>query len=163
VDTITRIVDLEAKRVVGSFTLPWPTRDQDGASFEHAGLFSADGKRYLMNDHKNRLHIFDIAAGKVTRIVELPGWGYGQTISPDGKLLISTINSSGAPEQTGRTKLDVSLFPQFRLITLEWQDPQAKPVVLIGPRGSAMSIAVRPDGKQLAVGATGGVHLFDLK
>ena len=51
--------------------------------------------------------------------------------------------------------------PQPRISVYDLRDPKAKPVTLMAPEGVIGNLAFSPDGKQLALGGWGEVHLFD--
>ena len=79
-------------------------------------------------------------------------------LSPDGKWAVAAgtawyevcgIRASGAED-----------LPQSRLPLINLADQKSKPEVLILPGGVLLSAALSPDGKAVAIGSMGGVHLI---
>jgi Tol biopolymer transport system component len=84
------------------------------------------------------------------------------TISPDGKTLAvawrpKADKESDPGEDTGPENLPQ---PRVSLVDLAGESP-AK--ILVAPHGFIGPLAFSPDGKRLAFGGSGAVHLFDLK
>jgi sugar lactone lactonase YvrE len=57
---------------------------------------------------------------------------------------------------------DVRDLPQPRVFLFDLAAPAAEPEVVICPHGYTGGLAISPDGKTLAVGGAGAVHLFSL-
>lgn len=83
-------------------------------------------------------------------------------VSPDGKTPAIAWVPEYDQELTNDPEPDprISAWPRVTLIDLEENDP---PRILIAPHGWAISLAFSSDGKLLAFGGAGAVHLFDLK
>jgi WD40 repeat protein len=125
------------------------------------GRFTPDGKRFVAIDGENNLNVFDIAAKKTVRTVKLDGTPIHFRVSPDGRWFGTHWMPDRDKVPHGPT-VDPDVLPQTRVELVDLNDPESKPVTLIAPRGIAWGMAFRPDGKQLALGGSGGVHLFDL-
>lgn len=126
------------------------------------GRFTPDGKRFVAIDGENTLNVFDIATKKTVRTVKLDGTPVWHHVSPDGRWFATHWTPKGVDPPPGQLFADPDVQPQVRVVLVDLTDAEAKPVTLIGPRGKAWAMAFRPDGKQLALGGTGGVHLSDL-
>jgi WD40 repeat protein len=125
------------------------------------GRFTPDGKRFVAIDVENTLNVFDLAAKKVVRTVKLDGTPIHFRVSADGRWFATHWMPDRDKVPHGPIT-DPDVLPQTRVILVDLTDAESKPVTLIAPRGTAWGMAFRPDGKQLALGGTGGVHLFDL-
>jgi DNA-binding beta-propeller fold protein YncE len=158
--TSTLFIDLETLKPVATWN--FKVKDTQIFSSTKPGVFSNDGKQYIMTERNNAILIYDLATKSLTRSVPVAGASWNGTLSPDGKYYATLANPGKAPERRTREEPAADLHPQFRVVLLEWQNPDAKPIELIGPRGLANHVAFNPNGKSLAVAATGGVHLFDL-
>jgi WD40 repeat protein len=122
------------------------------------GVFTPDGKRYVMLDGVGNAVVWDVARmrrGPVIRYAAAKGWILA--ISPDSR----TLAVAWRPKAEDEDERDADLLPQPRisLIDLDGKRPTR---VLIAPHGSPGPVAFSPDGKTLALGSTGAVHLFDL-
>ena len=62
----------------------------------------------------------------------------------------------------GANTLDPHEVPQPRVTLIDLKDGTASPRTLVAPRGYVGPLAFAPDGKTLALGGLGAVHLFDL-
>ncbi|MCU0704863.1 MAG: hypothetical protein MUF18_12870 [Fimbriiglobus sp.] len=126
------------------------------------GRFTPDGRRFVAIDGDNTLNVFDLAAKKTVRTVKLEGTPIRHHVSPDGRWFATHWTPKGMDPPPGQLFADPDVQPQVRVVLVDLSDPDSKPFMLIGPRGTAWGMAFRPNGKQLALGGTGGVHLFDL-
>lgn len=126
------------------------------------GQFTPDGKRFLVIDGENTLNVFDLATKKVTRAVKLEGTPMRLTVSGDGRWFATHWMPDDPNKFAEELNRDPQSMPQPRVVLVDLSDPESKPLTLVAPRGTAWGMAFRPDGKQLALGGSGGVHLFDL-
>jgi hypothetical protein len=65
-------------------------------------------------------------------------------------------------DQQANLNLDPQDLVQPRVYLFDLTKPDAEPAVLIAPPGLAGGLAWSPDGKTLALGGSGAVHLFDM-
>jgi len=124
--------------------------------------FSPDGKVLGVWDVGASARFLDTGTWKERT---LPGKDAKDTFthfvfSPDGKRLaiLATRIPMSAMRQRDPDPLD---FPQSRIYVYDLAT-DASPKVLVCPQGFVVHMAFAPDGKHLAVGASGGVLLFDL-
>jgi WD40 repeat protein len=129
-----------------------------------SGLFSWDGKSFIALDPTGTAWIWDVAERKVVRTL-VCGSNLrisGSALSPDGKTLAVGWIPDFDITQVHTYAPDPLELPQPRMSLLTL-DGSAPPQVLIAPPGGvSCSIAFSPDGKTLAYGNHGAVHLFDL-
>jgi WD40 repeat protein len=130
-----------------------------------SGRFTPDGKRYVALDGVGNALVWDVAGQKRERTLSLGGdrpvWQLA--VSPDGKTLAAGWSPKADPELEAASEPDPWDLPQPRvsLIDLNGKSP---PRVLVAPHGySTGALAFSPDGKTLAFGGAGAVHLFDLR
>jgi WD40 repeat protein len=134
------------------------TGTDDPERYGWGGTFSPDGRFYVVADKKGTLRLWDVAAGKTAVTCPVGHKVWKVAFSPDGKTLAAgwmneSENGSGFHDPKDYNPLKVSVF--------DLTAPSAPPRVLVGPPGWTSSLAFSPDGKTLAVGASGAVHLFD--
>ena len=134
--------------------------DPEGHGWGH-GLFTPDGKHFVMLDGVANVHVWDVAGQKVERILPTGGdrSGWKLAFSPDGKTLAVGWIPRSAEEKTDEPDpLDMPQ-PRVSLIDLTGKTP---PRILIAPHGYVGGLAFSPDGQTLAFGSGGAVHLFQL-
>jgi hypothetical protein len=82
-------------------------------------------------------------------------------LSRDGRLAV-VVGLPKFDEKLIRRDVDPEDLPQPRAVLIDLGDPKSKPRTLILPSGGSSGLALSPDGKTLAVGGPGAVHLIDL-
>jgi WD40 repeat protein len=154
------IVDTATLKDVAVFT---GEADPEGYGW-NGGKFSPDSKLYHMTDGKGTTRIWDVRSMKLLRSFESVNKQVGrwQGFSPDGKWLALAWMPKWPEEVVDAQEPDPADLPQPRVTLYPVADAKAKSVTLIGPPGYVGSLAWRQDGKQLAFGSAGGVHLFDV-
>jgi WD40 repeat protein len=142
-------------KLVGKGHPDWP-----GWAF---GQFTSDGKRYISLDWTGNALVWDVAGQKLECTVSL---GDAQpsrqlAISPDAKTLAVGWMPKPDAELANVLEPDPQDLPQPRVSLIDLAG-KAQPRVLVAPHGYAGPLAFSPDGKLLAFGSSGAVHLFDL-
>jgi WD40 repeat protein len=104
-----------------------------------------------------------MALQKPERTLQLGGTQQGSapTFSQNGKALAVAWQPKRDPKPGTTSDSDPEEFgqPRVTLFNLVGDTP---PRVLIAPRGHVGRLAFSPDGRVLAFGSAGAVHLFDL-
>jgi WD40 repeat protein len=125
-----------------------------------AGGFTPDGARYVILGG-DAVRVWDVVAGKVVRSVEVGPNADTLAVAPDGKTLAVGWRPTWDKEQVGGRHPDPTELPQPRVTLLDLNGVAA-PRVLVCPHGYVGVLAFSPDGKTLACGSAGSVHLFEL-
>jgi WD40 repeat protein len=128
------------------------------------GLFTPDGKNYVLLDGVGNALLWDVAGRKLERTLPLGGGRPSGrlAISPDGKTLVAGWRPEADPEVEDAPWPDPQNLPQPRVSLLDLSG-NAPPRVLVAPHGYVGAIAFSPDGNLLAFGGAGAIHLFDLR
>jgi WD40 repeat protein len=120
------------------------------------------GKRYAFAQSKNAISVGNLDSLKEEHVLHLPNRNHGRhAFSPEGDWLVAFWQSALEPDQMTRSLPDPEDLPQPRLSLFSLRDPKAKPLVHVLPRGYLGALTFSPDGKMLALGGAGQVHLFD--
>jgi WD40 repeat protein len=133
--------------------------DKDGRGWIST-FFTPDGKSCILLDMAGQAHVWDVSASKVTRTFEVGGHSWNAAFSPDGKTWAVAWAPMISWEERTRNP-DPQDLPQPR-ITLFDLTGNAQPRTLFAPHGSGSAFAFSPDGRTLALGASGCVRIFDL-
>jgi WD40 repeat protein len=125
------------------------------------GVFSPDAKRFVALDGAGTLLLWNVEKQELERSSSIGmESGHGLTISPDAKMFAFAWTPKFDSEGLG-LEPDPADLPQPRvtLVDLAGTTPLR---TLVAPHGYVGHLAFSPDGKTLAFGSSGAVHLFDL-
>jgi WD40 repeat protein len=139
---------------------------KDLAAFETAGpypfdipSFSSGGQWLAVTDWSPRVTIWDMATRKMAQTTPLNGMRLNRlAFSPDGKRLAVPAQAKLSPAERDA---DPAELPQPRIYLFDLVRA-GDPEVIVCPHGFCGVVAFSPDGKTLAFGGSGGVHLFDV-
>jgi WD40 repeat protein len=125
-------------------------------------VFSPDGRFVTAITTKGAGHVWDAATGKmaVTHRFGEKGFTGAMAVSPDGRLAAAVGTQGAIARDFGRDP-DPADLPQPHVVLYDLTT--GKPVeTLVCPSGVPGRAVFSPDGKTLAVGGSGAVHLFEL-
>ena len=128
------------------------------------GKFTPDGKHYVALDGAGNALVWDVPGRRLERTLPLGGGrsAWHVAVSPDGKTLAVAWAPKPDAELDDARDPDPRDLPQPR-VSLVALSGGSSPRVLVAPHGYVGAIAFSPDGKTLAFGSYGTVHLFDLR
>ncbi len=129
--------------------------DRDGRV---GGVFTPDGKRYVILTANKKCAVWDMAAKKVVRTFDVEGENWLPTVSPDGRwLAVGSLQRRTGDEVRSEDPND---HPQPRLTVYDLTG-DSPPRTMVAPPGFVGGIQFSPDSKTIAFGTTGGILLFD--
>jgi len=125
--------------------------------------FSPDGRWLAAADYHGSVTVWDVNARQLAWAQSLTGMEMGQRVefSPDGRRLAVLAQAKLDRTELGSDR-DPADLPPPRLFLFDAAKGE-EPEVAVCPNGYCGGLAFSPDGKILAVGGSGGVHLFDLR
>lgn len=125
--------------------------------------FSPDGRFVTGATDKGVGYVWDAATGKVALTLRLGEKGYTSfvAVSPDGRRAAAVGRPELNREDYGRDP-DPADLPQPRVVLYDLTTGKVADT-LVCPHGIPGRATFSPDGKVLAVGGSGAVHLFDVK
>jgi WD40 repeat protein len=153
---------LETAALTELMALPSPVGKERYSGFSRL-RFTPDGRFLLASDAVGKVHIIDVNAKTTASSIVLPEkfrvWF--MDLSPDGK----TLAVYGQPIVESATPIDEDAlpedFPQPRVFLFDLKS-QRKMEEIVCPHGFWGDVVFSPNGKTLAIGGTGAVHLFDM-
>lgn len=151
---VLRVWDLQTRKEIATF-------QSGGDSPFGMPAFSPDSKQLAATDYNGGVRVWDIATGRA--ILEKSFGGElrlsNVAFAPDGRRLAVGGQPKGDDKDRDPDPEDL---PQPRVFLFDLAAPAAEPEVVICPHGYTWGLAISPDGKTLAVGGAGAVHLFNL-
>jgi WD40 repeat protein len=129
------------------------------------GLFTPDGKRFVAVDTPGNVFVWDVAGQKLERTLQAGrGWfPWPVALAPDRKTLAVPSMPPPRPGAGVETLFaDPQDLPQPRIVLLDILR-DAPPRIWMAPHGQIGAMAFSPDGRTLALGSSGVVHLFDMR
>ena len=124
--------------------------------------FSPDGRFMAVMDINCHVRVFDVTKWSVVLEHELKGmsWSGPLAFTKDGRRLAVPIEAKTDGDRSRDP--DPLDYPQPRIYLFDLTKAKSAPEEIVCPHGWARSLAFSADGKMLAIGSTGAVHLFDV-
>jgi RNA polymerase sigma factor (sigma-70 family) len=154
---VIRVWDLTTRKEVKQFP--------SGAEAPFSDFtFSPDGRQLAATDQGAAVRVWDVGTEKLIlqKTFSDKLSSHHVVFAPDGKRLAVEAAPRVRVEQYMDLSPDPQDFEQLRVYLFDLADPSAGPEVVMCPPGLAGALAWSPDGKTLAVGGSGAVHLFDM-
>jgi WD40 repeat protein len=149
-----KVFDLKTNKEIASFS--------SGGDFPFfIPVFSPDGRLLAAGDYNSQVTIWDVGKKAVVRKQKLEGKSLSLQIafSPDSKRLAVPVRvKTKEPISRDPDPLDL---PQPRLFLFDLSR-EGTPEEIVCPHGWPGSVSFSADGKTLALGSRGAVHLFDV-
>jgi WD40 repeat protein len=123
--------------------------------------FSPDGCLLAAGDDEGNVKVFDVAKRSFVLEHKFEGSRIGGSVafSKDGRRLAVPVQEKTKDEVGPQDPLDQ---PQPRIFLFDLSKRTAAPTEIVCPHGVMGQVAFSADGKTLAVGSWGAVHLFDV-
>ena len=151
---VLRVWDLETRKEVASFA--------SGGKYPFLyTAWSPDGNRLAATDYDGGVRVWDVATTRLVmeRRFGSKMWVHHVAFSPDGRRL--AVNAQQKSDERS-LEPDPADMPQPRVYMFDLANVGAEPETIICPHGYVGGLAFAPDGRTLAVGGAGAVHLFDM-
>ncbi len=137
---------------------------ENGFSGFRAPIFTPDSKSLIAIESTGRIHLFDLQTMRDEVPLTLPAKfrGWFIELSPDGTTL--AVFGQAVHEVLGVAAEDVAPedLPQPRILLYDLPGRRLAEEIVC-PHGHWGGLAFSRDGKTLAAGGSGAVHLFDLR